>query len=60
MNYYNIQFYPDNKYNNNQRIIYNKKIKIYGSRTLKKNIIPFSLKNRTPKSHFIFNNFINK
>jgi hypothetical protein len=55
MNYYNIQFYPDNKYNNNnQRIIYNKKIKIYGSRILKKNIIPFSFKNKTPKTHFIF------
>ena len=45
MNYYNIQFYPDNKCNNNQRIIYNKKIKIYGSRRLKKIIIPFLLKN---------------
>lgn len=38
MNYYNIQYSPENKDDKNQRIIYNKKIKIYGSRILKKNI----------------------
>ncbi len=40
MNYYNIQYSPkkdDNK-NKEQRIIYNKKIKIYGSRILKSNL----------------------
>ena len=35
MNYYNIQYSPTKKDNNFQRIIYNKKIKIHGSRTLK-------------------------
>ena len=35
MNYYNIEYSPDKKDNNNQRINYNKKIKIYGSRVIK-------------------------
>ena len=60
MNYYNIQYSPNIEKNDNQRIIYNKKIKIYGSRTLKKIIIPFSLKNKIHKSQFMFNNFINR
>jgi hypothetical protein len=34
MNYYNIQYSPKNE-NNTQRIIYNKKIKIYSSRIIK-------------------------
>jgi hypothetical protein len=44
MNYYNIQYSPNNRDNNIQRIIYNKKIKIHGFRTLKQNINNFSLK----------------
>jgi len=35
MDYYNIQYSPKKKDSHNQRIIYNKKIKIYGSRKLK-------------------------
>jgi len=35
MNYYNIQYSPDKKDYDKQRIIYNKKIKIYGSRIIK-------------------------
>jgi hypothetical protein len=37
MNYYNIQYSPEKKDNNTQRIIYNKKIKLHGSRKLKTN-----------------------
>lgn len=37
MNIYNIQYSPKKKENNIQRIIYNKKIKIYGYRKLKQN-----------------------
>jgi len=40
MNFYNIQYSPINnekKENKDQRIIVNKKIKIYGSRIIKKN-----------------------
>lgn len=44
MNFYNIQYSPINKENHiinnknkDQRIIINKKIKIYGSRIIKKN-----------------------
>ena len=35
MNYYNIEYWSDKKTNNNQRINYKKKIKIYGSRLIK-------------------------
>ena len=35
MNYYNIQYSPKKKNNDNQRIMYDNKIKIYGSRKLK-------------------------
>ena len=35
MNYYNIQYSPEKKKNNIQRLIYDKKIKIYGSRKIK-------------------------
>lgn len=35
MNYYNIQYSPDKKHTSTQRIIYNKKIKIHGSRFIK-------------------------
>ena len=37
MNYYNIQYSPKERKNPYQRIINNKKIKIHGHRTIKKN-----------------------
>jgi hypothetical protein len=46
MNYYNIEYSPVKKDNKYQRINYNKKIKIYGSRVIK-NLIPNNVSNKT-------------
>lgn len=35
MNYYDIQYSPKEKKNNTQRLVYDKKIKIHGSRKIK-------------------------
>jgi hypothetical protein len=52
MNFYNIKYSPEKKDNNIQRIIYNKKIKIYGFRKLKNIVNDLNLNNDSYKQEY--------